>query len=115
MIQLSLDGKRLYMTTSLFSGWDKQFYPDLLKYVVVLQLLYRPLSYVITLSRVTRQLNGPKYQAYNKKAPNVIHFHKEKKGIDLNCTVKWTEFKFSAALQVELEKVHRTFWTATKI
>ncbi|XP_069104374.1 methanethiol oxidase-like isoform X3 [Argopecten irradians] len=29
MIQLSLDGKRLYLTTSLFSSWDKQFYPDL--------------------------------------------------------------------------------------
>lgn len=29
MIQLSLDGKRLYVTTSLFSAWDKQFYPDM--------------------------------------------------------------------------------------
>jgi len=29
MIQLSLDGKRLYVTTSLFSPWDKQFYPEL--------------------------------------------------------------------------------------
>jgi selenium-binding protein 1 len=29
MIQLSLDGKRLYVTNSLFSVWDKQFYPDL--------------------------------------------------------------------------------------
>jgi selenium-binding protein 1 len=29
MLQLSLDGKRLYMTTSLFSHWDKQFYPDM--------------------------------------------------------------------------------------
>ncbi|XP_033730718.1 methanethiol oxidase-like, partial [Pecten maximus] len=28
MIQLSLDGKRLYLTTSLFSSWDKQFYPE---------------------------------------------------------------------------------------
>ena len=27
MIQLSLDGKRLYVTTSLFSSWDNQFYP----------------------------------------------------------------------------------------
>ncbi len=26
MIQLSLDGKRLYVTTSLFSTWDNQFY-----------------------------------------------------------------------------------------
>ncbi|XP_023657255.1 methanethiol oxidase [Paramormyrops kingsleyae] len=31
MLQLSLDGKRLYVTTSLFSSWDKQFYPDLIK------------------------------------------------------------------------------------
>ena len=28
---LSLDGKRLYVTNSLFSPWDKQFYPDLAK------------------------------------------------------------------------------------
>ena len=31
MLQLSLDGKRLYATTSLFSSWDKQFYPELVK------------------------------------------------------------------------------------
>merc|ERR1711972_857340 len=31
MIQLSLDGKRLYVTTSLFAPWDKQFYPDMAK------------------------------------------------------------------------------------
>jgi len=31
MIQLSLDGKRLYVTTSLFSNWDNQFYPDMCK------------------------------------------------------------------------------------
>ncbi len=29
MIQLSLDGKRLYVTNSLLSKWDDQFYPDL--------------------------------------------------------------------------------------
>ncbi|ELY85177.1 selenium-binding protein SBP56-related protein [Natrinema altunense] len=28
MIQLSLDGERLYWTTSLFSSWDEQFYPE---------------------------------------------------------------------------------------
>ena len=28
MIQLSLDGKRLYVSSSLFSPWDKQFYPE---------------------------------------------------------------------------------------
>uniref|UniRef100_A0A8B9WB88 Methanethiol oxidase n=1 Tax=Bos mutus grunniens TaxID=30521 RepID=A0A8B9WB88_BOSMU len=31
MIQLSLDGTRLYVTTSLYSAWDKQFYPDLIR------------------------------------------------------------------------------------
>ncbi|XP_074385786.1 methanethiol oxidase isoform X1 [Zonotrichia albicollis] len=31
MLQLSLDGRRLYVTTSLFSAWDRQFYPGLLK------------------------------------------------------------------------------------
>jgi selenium-binding protein 1 len=29
MLQLSLDGKRLYVTNSLLSRWDDQFYPDL--------------------------------------------------------------------------------------
>nr|XP_027212650.1 methanethiol oxidase-like [Penaeus vannamei] len=28
MLQLSLDGKRLYVTDSLFSPWDRQFYPE---------------------------------------------------------------------------------------
>ena len=31
MIQLSLDGKRMFLTTSLFSAWDKQFYPEMKK------------------------------------------------------------------------------------
>lgn len=31
MIQLSLDGKRLFMSNSLYMSWDKQFYPDLIK------------------------------------------------------------------------------------
>mmetsp|Transcript_19144 Transcript_19144/g.41321 ORF Transcript_19144/g.41321 Transcript_19144/m.41321 type:complete len:475 (+) Transcript_19144:158-1582(+) len=31
MLQLSLDGKRLYVTNSLFGPWDKQFYPELVK------------------------------------------------------------------------------------
>jgi len=30
MLQLSMDGKRLYVTTSLCSIWDQQFYPDLI-------------------------------------------------------------------------------------
>lgn len=31
MLQLSLDGKRLYVSTSLYSIWDKQFYPEMVK------------------------------------------------------------------------------------
>jgi selenium-binding protein 1 len=31
MLQLSLDGKRLYVTSSLQSAWDNQFYPDIAK------------------------------------------------------------------------------------
>jgi selenium-binding protein 1 len=31
MLQLSLDGKRLYVTSSLLSKWDDQFYPDIAK------------------------------------------------------------------------------------
>lgn len=31
MLQLSLDGKRLYVTNSLLSAWDNQFYPDMAK------------------------------------------------------------------------------------
>ncbi|UYV70506.1 SBP [Cordylochernes scorpioides] len=32
MLQLSLDGKRLYVTDSLFKPWDSQFYPDVVKH-----------------------------------------------------------------------------------
>eukprot|EP00484_Ammonia_sp_Unknown_P022167 CAMPEP_0197040362 /NCGR_PEP_ID=MMETSP1384-20130603/17081_1 /TAXON_ID=29189 /ORGANISM="Ammonia sp." /LENGTH=559 /DNA_ID=CAMNT_0042471105 /DNA_START=15 /DNA_END=1694 /DNA_ORIENTATION=- len=31
MLQLSLDGKRLYVTNSLFTAYDKQFYPDMVR------------------------------------------------------------------------------------
>ncbi|XP_058797190.1 methanethiol oxidase [Phymastichus coffea] len=31
MLQLSLDGKRLYVTTSIFKPWDRQFYPEHMK------------------------------------------------------------------------------------
>ncbi|XP_069506386.1 methanethiol oxidase-like [Ambystoma mexicanum] len=31
MLQLSLDGRRLYVTTSLYSAWDKQYYPDMIQ------------------------------------------------------------------------------------
>jgi selenium-binding protein 1 len=46
MIQLSLDGKRLYVTNSLYSSWDRQFYPELAKQgeevinVLMAQVLY---------------------------------------------------------------------------
>ncbi|XP_063213643.1 methanethiol oxidase-like [Chroicocephalus ridibundus] len=30
-LQLSLDGKRLYVTNSLYSTWDKQFYPNVVR------------------------------------------------------------------------------------
>ncbi|XP_055375271.1 methanethiol oxidase [Condylostylus longicornis] len=32
MLQLSLDGKRLYISSSLFSPWDKQFYPEMVQH-----------------------------------------------------------------------------------
>ncbi|XP_077176988.1 methanethiol oxidase-like [Paroedura picta] len=31
MVQLSLDGKRLYATNGLYTPWDKQFYPELFR------------------------------------------------------------------------------------
>ena len=31
MIQQSLDGKRVYVTESLLSPWDRQFYPEMVK------------------------------------------------------------------------------------
>ena len=31
MLQLSLDGSRLYVTTALYKPWDKQFYPEHVK------------------------------------------------------------------------------------
>jgi selenium-binding protein 1 len=31
MLQLSLDGKRLYVTNSLYSTWDNAFYPEIKK------------------------------------------------------------------------------------
>lgn len=39
MLQLSLDGRRLYVTTSLYSGWDKQFYPDMIKEGSVMMMI----------------------------------------------------------------------------
>jgi len=34
MLQLSYDGRRLYVTNSLLSTWDNQFYPDLRSYLL---------------------------------------------------------------------------------
>jgi selenium-binding protein 1 len=31
MLHLSLDGRRLYVTSSLYSRWDNEFYPDIVK------------------------------------------------------------------------------------
>jgi selenium-binding protein 1 len=28
MIEVSRDGKRIYLTSSLYASWDEQFYPD---------------------------------------------------------------------------------------
>ncbi|GAB6027806.1 Methanethiol oxidase [Chamberlinius hualienensis] len=39
MHQLSLDGKRLYLTTSLYSTWDKIFYPEMVKAGSVMLLI----------------------------------------------------------------------------
>ncbi|XP_055341592.1 methanethiol oxidase-like [Paramacrobiotus metropolitanus] len=39
MIQLSRDGKRLYVTVSIITPWDAQFYPDLIKHGGVMLLL----------------------------------------------------------------------------
>jgi selenium-binding protein 1 len=34
MLQLSYDGRRLYVTNSLYSTWDNQFYPDMRSYLL---------------------------------------------------------------------------------
>ena len=41
MIQLSLDGRRLYVTNSLYSTWDNQFYPGLRSWLIASQLRAR--------------------------------------------------------------------------
>ena len=38
MLQLSLDGRRLYVTNSLYSTWDNQFYPGLASWLLPRQL-----------------------------------------------------------------------------
>jgi selenium-binding protein 1 len=34
MLQLSFDGRRLYVTNSLYSTWDNQFYPGLRSWLI---------------------------------------------------------------------------------
>ena len=41
MIQLSLDGRRLYVTNSLYSTWDNQFYPGLRSWLMRVELRAR--------------------------------------------------------------------------
>ncbi len=36
MLQLSMDGRRLYVTNSLYSSWDNQFYPNLRSWLLKL-------------------------------------------------------------------------------
>jgi methanethiol oxidase len=38
MLQLSLDGRRLYVTNSLYSTWDNQFYPGLESWMVKIDI-----------------------------------------------------------------------------
>jgi selenium-binding protein 1 len=38
MLQLSLDGRRLYVTNSLYSTWDNQFYPNLESWMVKIDI-----------------------------------------------------------------------------
>ena len=38
MLQLSYDGRRLYVTNSLLSTWDNQFYPDLRSYLLKIDI-----------------------------------------------------------------------------
>ena len=38
MLQLSLDGRRLYVTNSLYSTWDNQFYPGLRSWLLRVEL-----------------------------------------------------------------------------
>ena len=38
MLQLSLDGRRLYVTNSLYSTWDNQFYPDMRSWLLTAAL-----------------------------------------------------------------------------
>jgi selenium-binding protein 1 len=39
MLQVSLDGERLYVTNSLYSTWDNQFYPELRSWLIKVNCL----------------------------------------------------------------------------
>lgn len=52
MLQLSLDGKRLYVSSSLFSPWDRQFYPEMVKKGgTIVQIDVDPVKGGMTLNR----------------------------------------------------------------
>ena len=81
MLQLSLDGRRLYATTSLYSVWDQQFYPDLAKYAAANNAsAYRPLlayrSIVadsgVTSHRQHRQCQRPKTVKGTQSDPSYV-------------------------------------------
>jgi len=38
MLQMSMDGRRLYVTNSLYSTWDNQFYPNLKSWMLKLDI-----------------------------------------------------------------------------
>lgn len=48
MLQLSLDGKRLYVSSSLYSPWDKQFYPKMAEQVsfYILNKLFNLIAFI---------------------------------------------------------------------
>lgn len=73
MLQLSIDGTRLYVTTSLFSAWDKQFYPNLyVKGACLLQI------------DVNNKKGGMKI---NKNF--LVNFHDEPNGPALAHEIRW--------------------------
>lgn len=73
MLQLSIDGKRLYVTTSLFSPWDKQFYPE----------MYQKGAFLLQIDVDTK--NGG--MKVNDKF--LVNFHNEPKGPALAHEIRW--------------------------
>ncbi|KAI1723262.1 56kDa selenium binding protein (SBP56) domain-containing protein [Ditylenchus destructor] len=74
MVQLSLDGKRLYVTFSIYTIWDKQFYPEVTKKgSVMLQLDVNTDIGGLTLNKkflvdFSKQLDGT-YLAHEMRYP----------------------------------------------